>query len=65
MSGDFVINLAATLFGALSVFVTGIGSEKYRRFKERQGIASAIAGEIFSIIEITKKRKHEENFKYF
>ena len=51
-----------TLIGAILVFITGILLESYRRFNECQGVASAIAGEVFAIMQIAKKRRHEERF---
>lgn len=51
------------LVGAGALLASHILHESYKRHSERQGVASAIAGEIHSILHITERRNHEETFK--
>jgi hypothetical protein len=57
----------AALFGAFigaSAGVTGgVALEMYKRRRDRQGAASALAGEIASLLYMTKKRGHVEYFQ--
>jgi hypothetical protein len=53
----------AALLGALvTVIFSGILLESYKRHRDLQGTASAIAGEIYSIIHMSEKRQHAAHF---
>jgi hypothetical protein len=53
----------AALLGALvSVIFSGILLESYKRHRDLQGTASALAGEIYSIIHMSEKRRHAADF---
>ena len=58
-----MIQAIAVLIGAvITVFFSGIFLESYKRHRDLQGVASAIAGEIFSIIHLTERREHPKQF---
>jgi hypothetical protein len=44
------------------VIFSGILLESYKRHRDLQGTASAIAGEIYSIIHMSEKRQHAAHF---
>lgn len=50
--------ITALLGVILGVGLSGVGLESYKRHRDRQGIASAIAGEIFGIIEMSERRQY-------
>ncbi len=55
----------AALFGAIiTILFSGILLESYKRHRDLQGVAPALAGEIYSIIHITDKRQTPKNFAY-
>lgn len=60
----FVAFLAA-LVGALAVVTSGILLEDYKRHRDRQGAASALAGEICSILHMTEQRQYVQAFQGF
>jgi hypothetical protein len=47
--------LLGAIFGAI---LSGVGLESYKRHRDRQGTASAIAGEIFAILQMSAKRNY-------
>jgi hypothetical protein len=58
-----MIQAFAVIIGAvLTVFFSGIFLESYKRHRDLQGVASAIAGEIYSIIHLTERREHPKLF---
>src|SRR5277367_4150652 len=64
MSGYWILGqITVTILAALmSVFFSGILLESYKRHRDLQGVASALAGEIYSIIQITQRREHPKTF---
>jgi hypothetical protein len=56
-----------TIFGAFiggaAVLLGGFIAEAYRRHRDRQGIASAIAGEIAGLLYMTDKRQYPQIFE--
>jgi hypothetical protein len=50
--------LAALLGVIIGALLSGVGLESYKRHRDRQGLASALAGEIFAILHMTSKRNH-------
>jgi hypothetical protein len=55
--------VVAALFGALlTVLFSGILLESYKRHRDLQGTASAVAGEIYSIIHMSEKRQTAAHF---
>lgn len=53
----------AVLFAAvITVVLSGICLESYKRHRDRQGVASAISGEIYSILHMQEKRQHARFF---
>jgi hypothetical protein len=59
-----MIGWQAILAAIITVFFGGIVLESYKRHRDLQGVASALAGEIFSIIYISRTRQHAKNFAY-
>jgi hypothetical protein len=58
-----VSHVFAILLGAvITVLFSGIILESYKRHRDLQGVASAVAGEIFSIIYMTEKREIAAHF---
>jgi hypothetical protein len=53
---------AAILAALITVLFAGIALESYKRHRDLQGVASALAGEIFAIVHISRKREHAKNF---
>lgn len=48
-----------TLVGVvLGVALSGIGLETYKRHRDKQGTASALAGEIFSVLQMSARRNY-------
>ncbi|MGD0106075.1 MAG: hypothetical protein ABSC06_18850 [Rhodopila sp.] len=64
MSGYEILGqiTATVLVALISVVFSGILLESYKRHRDLQGVASALAGEIFSIIHISQKREHARQF---
>jgi predicted DNA-binding ribbon-helix-helix protein len=56
--------IGAVLVALISVFFSGILLESYKRHRDRQGVASALAGEIFSIIHMAQRREHAKHFAF-
>ncbi|MGB8275699.1 MAG: hypothetical protein WCF16_10580 [Alphaproteobacteria bacterium] len=56
MSGLF--GFLGVVIGALAVVSAGLLVEDYKRHRDRQGTASALAGEIQSILHMTEKRNY-------
>jgi hypothetical protein len=54
--------LAALLGALVTAFFSGIILESYKRHRDLQGVASAIAGEIYSLIHIVEKRETAAHF---
>jgi hypothetical protein len=50
------------LAALITVLFAGIALESYKRHRDLQGVASALAGEIFSIVHISRKREHAKSF---
>ena len=55
--------LVGALIGAIAVFGSGILVEGYERHRDRQGIASALAGEIAGALYMSHRRKYAEYFE--
>jgi hypothetical protein len=55
--------LLGAFIGASAGVTGGVALEMYKRRRDRQGTASALAGEIASILYMTKKRGHVEFFQ--
>jgi hypothetical protein len=53
---------AALFGGIITVIFSGILLESYKRHRDLQGTASAVAGEIYSIIHMTEKRQTAAHF---
>jgi hypothetical protein len=53
---------AALLGALLTVLFSGILLESYKRHRDLQGTASAVAGEIYSIMHMSEKRQHAAHF---
>jgi hypothetical protein len=53
---------AALFGGIITVIFSGILLESYKRHRDLQGTASAVAGEIYSIIYMTEKRQTAAHF---
>jgi hypothetical protein len=62
---SFVATLVGSFVGASAAIGAGPLLESYKRHRDRSGTASAIAGEIAAIIDISIKRKHAEGFASF
>ena len=54
--------LAALLGAIITAFFSGVILESYKRHRDLQGVASAIAGEIYSLIHIVEKRQTAAHF---
>lgn len=54
-----VIGASAGIFGSI---LTGVALEAYRRRRDRQGTASAFAGEIASMLYLVERREHVKFF---
>jgi hypothetical protein len=50
--------LMAFLGAILGAILSGVGLESYKRHRDRQGVASALAGEIFAILQMSEKRNY-------
>jgi hypothetical protein len=59
-----MIGWPAVLAAIITVFFGGIMLESYKRHRDLQGVASALAGEIFSIIYISRTRQNAKNFAF-
>lgn len=55
--------LLGAFIGAAAVIFGGFLVEAYRRHRDRQGIASALAGEMAGILHMTEKRKYCQYFE--
>src|SRR4029077_8171778 len=55
--------LVGGLIGAIAVFGSSILAEAYRRYRDRQGIASALAGEIAGVLYMSHKRRYADYFE--
>ena len=55
--------LLGAFIGASAGVTGGLALEGYKRRRDRQGTASALAGEIASLLYMTKKRGHVEYFQ--
>ena len=55
--------LLGAFIGALAVMGGGVIAEAYRRYRDRQGIASALAGEIAGLLHMTEKRQYVQFFE--
>ena len=56
--------VAALIGVMLTVVFSGIFLESYKRHRDQQGVASAVAGEIYSLIYITDKRQTPKQFAF-
>ena len=56
--------LFALLGAVLGVLLSGVAAESYKRHRDRQGAASAIAGEILAVLNLTEKRNYIAAFIY-
>lgn len=54
--------IAGLLGALLTVLFSGIVLELYKRHRDLQGVASAVAGEIYSIIHMIEKRETAKHF---
>ena len=57
-----LIGLIGVILGAI---LSGVFLESYKRHHDRQGTASAIAGEIHSILHFGKRRYHIDHLDWF
>jgi hypothetical protein len=57
--------LTALLGVIVGTILSGVGLENYKRHKDRQGTASAIAGEIFGILQMSDRRQYVALFTAF
>jgi hypothetical protein len=55
--------LLGAFIGASAGITSGVALEMYKRWRDRQGTASALAGEIASILYMTEKRGHVALFE--
>jgi hypothetical protein len=55
--------LLGAFIGASAGVTSGVALEMYKRRRDRQGVASAVAGEIASILYMTNKRGHVGYFE--
>jgi hypothetical protein len=60
---DIWEGLIGAFVGAAAIVVGGILTEGYKRHHDMKATASAIAGEIFSILDMTARRGHVESFQ--
>jgi hypothetical protein len=58
-----VAALLGALIGAVAAIGGAIFAEHYRRHRDRQGVASALAGEISGILFMAERRRHPEVFE--
>ena len=57
-----LIGLIGVILGAI---LSGVFLESYKRHHDRQGTASAIAGEIHSILHFTQRQHHVDHLDWF
>ena len=55
--------ILCTLFTAITAFFAGLVLERARHHRERRGVAAALAGEIWAILDRNRKREHEAVFR--
>jgi hypothetical protein len=60
--GQGIVALVGVFVGASAAIAGGVALEAYRRCRDRQGTASAFAGEISSIFKMTARRNHVATF---
>ena len=65
--GDTYMTAALTaLLGViLGAILSGVLLESYKRHRDRQGTASALAGELFSILQMSHRRNYAATFTHF
>ena len=61
---DVMYTFLGAVIGASAAFLSGPLLESYKRHRDRQGVASALAGEIFAILHMTEKRKYVQSFEF-
>lgn len=62
---NILLGFIGTIIGAAAILGAGIFAESYKRHRDRQGTASALAGEIHAILNISERRKYVEAFESF
>lgn len=60
---NFLATFLGVLGALLAALISGVGLESYKRHCDKQGVASALAGEIFAIIQMSEKRNYVEYYK--
>ena len=63
MADGFLVTMVAAFVGAGAAVYSGVVTESYKRHKEIQGTASALAGEIYAILHMSKKRDYANYYK--
>ncbi|MDE1901717.1 MAG: hypothetical protein KGI37_08750 [Alphaproteobacteria bacterium] len=61
---DLLSGFGGALLGAFAVVISGLLVENYKQHRDRCAAASAIAGEIFSIVEMITRRNHVAFFTW-
>lgn len=59
---QLLVGIIGALIGAAALIAAGVLAESYKRNRDRRSTASAIAGEISTLIAMVKRRRHVEMF---